>query len=55
MVIPDTCRAPQEDFHGHPIDPKTKILIAHVQATQPDIILIIQEPPSDVPQEELPY
>lgn len=52
---PDTSRTWQEDFSDHASDPKTEGLIAYVQATHPDIILIVPETPADVAQEELPY
>lgn len=46
-----------EEYHGHPITPKTEVLFTRVCVDQKDIILMDHEPPIDVDveQEELPY
>lgn len=44
-----------EDYHGHPVDTKTEILIAYVCVDFPDVIYMDHEPPADIEQEELPY
>lgn len=55
MATSDTIHTPPVECYGHPIDPKTEVLIDHVRLEHPDIILIVHESPADVPQEELPY
>lgn len=42
-------------YCGHPIDPATQQLVAHLRVEFPDVILMDCEPPADVAQEELPY
>ena len=45
-----------EEYHGHPIDPKTEVLISRVRVDQPQIITMDNESPTDEDgQEELPY
>lgn len=45
-----------EEYHAHPIDPKTEVLVIHVRVDQPQIITMESESPIDeVVQEELPY
>ena len=44
------------DYHGHPIDPKTEVLITRVRVDISDVIHMDHEPPvDDVEQEELLY
>lgn len=45
-----------EEYRGHPIDPKTEVLVSHVRVDQPQIITMDSESPTDeAVQEELPY
>ena len=45
-----------EEYHAHPIDPKTEVLVSHVRVDQPQIITMDSESPTDeAGQEELPY
>lgn len=44
-----------EEYHGHPIDPKTEQLVSYVRVHQGDIIVMDHEPPVNCEQEELPY
>ena len=45
-----------EEYHAHPIDPKSEVLVSHVRVDQPQIITMDSEPPTDeAGQEELPY
>lgn len=51
LITPATPAA----YHGHPIDPKTYLLVSHVRVDLGDIIVIDHAPPIDCDQEELPY
>ena len=45
-----------EEYHAHPIDPKTEVLVSHVRVDHPQIITMDSESPTDeAVQEELPY
>ena len=45
-----------EEYHAHPIDPKTEVLVSRVHVEQPQIITMDSESPTDEDgQEELPY
>ena len=45
-----------EEYYGHPIDPKTEVLITRVRVETPDVICMDHGPPvNDTEQEELPY
>ena len=45
-----------EEYHAHPIDPKTEVLGSRVHVEQPQIITMDSESPTDEDgQEELPY
>ena len=45
-----------EEYHAHPINPKTEVLISRVRVEQPQIIVMGNEPPTgEDGQEELPY
>lgn len=45
-----------EEYHAHPIDPKTEVLVSRVHVEQPQIIVMDNESPSDEDgQEDLPY
>ena len=45
-----------EEYHAHPIDPKSEVLVNHVRVDQPQIIVMGSESPTDeAGQEELPY
>lgn len=44
-----------EEYHGHPIDPKTEQLVSYVRVDYGDIIVMDHEPPVNCGQEELPY
>lgn len=47
---------PLEQYHGHPIDPKTEQLISYVRVDLDDIVVMDHEPLiADCEQEELPY
>ncbi len=44
-----------EEYHAHPIDPKTEVLISRVRVDQPQIIVMGSEVPADeAEQEDLP-
>lgn len=45
------------EYHGHPIDSKTEVVITRVRVDIPDVIHMDHEPPIDdnIEQEELPY
>ena len=44
-----------EEYHGHPIDPKTEVLISRVRVDHPQIIAMGSESPYDeTEQEDLP-
>ena len=47
--------ATPEQYHGHPIDPKTEQLVSYVRVDLDDIVVMDHEPPVDCEQEELPY
>lgn len=47
--------ATPEQYHGHPIDPKTDQLVSHVRVDLGDTIVIDHSHPIDCEQEELPY
>ena len=45
-----------EEYHAHPIDPKSEVLVSHVRVDQPQISTMDNEPPTDeAGLEELPY
>lgn len=45
-----------EEYHAHPINPKTEVLISRVRVDQPQIIVMGNESPTgEDGQEELPY
>ena len=45
-----------EEYHAHPIDPKSEVLVSHVRVDQPQIIVMGSESPTDeAGQEDLPY
>ena len=45
-----------EEYHAHPIDPKTEVLVSRVHVEQPQIITMDSESPTDEDgQEDLPY
>lgn len=46
---------PLEQYHGHPIDPKTEQLVSFVRVELDEIAVMDHEPPIDCVQEELPY
>lgn len=47
---------PLEQYHGHPIDPKTEQLASYVRVDLENIIVMDHEPPiNDCVQEDLPY
>lgn len=44
-----------EEYYGHPIDPKTEVLISRVRVDQPQIIAMGSDAPADeAEQEDLP-
>lgn len=47
--------ASPEEYHGHPIDPKTEQLVSYVRIDHGDITVMDHEPPVNCEQEELPY
>ena len=45
-----------EEYHAHPIDPKTEVLVSRARVDQPQIIAMDSESPTNEDgQEELPY
>lgn len=45
-----------EEYHAHPIDPKTEVLVSYVRVDQPKIMVMDSEAPADeAEQEDLPY